>query len=326
MTTTERETPSDSTRRGAQVSVCVLLAGGLRPSPLVLSTGRNVLDLSFTETRSVLDLWLARLGAIGGSGAGGSFPVRVIYGGQAPAPTTPPREHWDELTVEREPSAYRGPAGVLRDVCEGLPGDATILVGESGRFMTSDLSEFVREHARRDSWITVGVNPDGSPGGVFAVRGSALELVNRVGFMDLKEQWLNKAIAAGVRVMAHPLSGRGAPILRTRLDLLHAARIASGGGGFRSSTDAVVRNAGDPPAGGGSVVCEGARVASSAIVHDSVLMPGSEVGERALVVRSVVAPGVRVEPEAELIDVVAGSGGVRSDEWSASPRRMHAGR
>lgn len=307
--------------RGPLIARCVLLAGGLRPAPLVVSTGRNILDLSFTETRSVLDLWLARLAPLGAG-----FEVRVVSGGETPAPTTPPREPWDSLVIEREPSGFRGPAGVVRDVCADLPSDATVLVGESGRFVMCDLVELVREHLRRQAGVTVGVNPDGSPCGVFALRRETLELVNRVGFMDLKEQFLNKALAAGVEILAHPMSGRGVPPVRTRLDLLDAARLAAGMSPAVSNLDPAVRNAGDGAVGGATVVCEGARVASSAIVQDSVLMSGAEVGERAVVVRSVVAPGVRVEPGAELIDVVVGAGGARTDEWSASPRRMHASR
>jgi ADP-glucose pyrophosphorylase len=51
-------------------------------------------------------------------------------------------------------------------------------------------------------------------------------------------------------------------------------------------------------------------------------MPGAEVGERAIVVRSIIAPGVRVENGAELIDVVVGANGARSDLWAASTKRL----
>ncbi|MGP1309839.1 MAG: hypothetical protein ACTS27_06555 [Phycisphaerales bacterium] len=303
-------------RAGQGVHACVLLAGGLRPSPLALATGRNVLDLFVTESRSLLDVWLARLESLG------TFPVRIVYGQGVPCPTTPPKDAWPELTVESEPQGFRGPAGVLRDVCAEYPADATLVVGEAGRFVSSDLTELLREHARKSVDATIAVNPDGSPAGVFVIRRSALDCVNRLGFMDLKEQWLNKVLATGGKVVAHELRGQGAMLVRTREGLLDAARVASGVSSPEDALAPVVHQRGSPGISGFSVVCAGARVAAGAIVHDAVVMPGAEVGEDAVVVRSVVAPGVRIENGSEMIDVVAGAGGVRSDRWAASTKRL----
>jgi hypothetical protein len=310
------------------ISACVLLAGGLRPSPLVLATGRNILDLYATERRSNLDVWLARLEPLG------KMPVRVVHGGETPAPMTPPHDDWPDLTIERDPEGYRGPAGVIRDLCVDYPGESTVLVGEASRFVSCDISELVREHRRKNADATVGMNPDGSPAGVIAIRRSALDCIGPVGFVDLKEQWLNKVISTGGAVLAHPLRGAGAMLLRTRSDLLAAAKVVCGilseppdmepvflhaasGPAHGESGDTIQR-----PQTGFSVICSGARVATSAFIHDAVVMPGAEVGERAIVVRSVIAPGVRVESGAELIDVVAGANGARSDQWAASTKRL----
>ncbi len=306
------------------IAACVLLAGGLRPSPLVMATGRNILDLYTTETRSNLDVWLARLEPLG------AMPVRVVYGGEAPAPTTPTRDSWPGLTIEKDPEGYRGPAGLVRDLCRDYPGESTVLVGEASRFVSCDISELVREHRRKNADATVGMNSDGSPAGIFAIRRSALDLVGPVGFVDLKEQWLTKVISSGGEVRAHALRGAGAMILRNRSDLLDAARVACGVGVGAPSIEPVFLNHGSDDAnapsggdqGGFSVICTGARVASSAFIHDAIVMPGAEVGERAIVVRSVIAPGVRVENGAELIDVVAGATGARSDQWAASTKRL----
>lgn len=300
------------------VAACVLLAGGLRPSALVLATGRNVLDLFATESRSVLDIWLTRLSALG------AFPVRVVYGGENPAPTTPPRENWPGLTFEPEPHGYRGPAGILRDLCADYPGESTVLVGEAARFVSCEIGELLREHRRRNADATLGMNADGSPAGVFAIRRSALDCVGRVGFMDLKEQWLNKVLSSGGSVYAHELRGAGALPLRSRTELLDAARVASGLSRPEHSFAPVSHVRGERSATGATIVCAGARVASSAILHDAVVMPGAEVGEDAVVVRSIVAPGVRVENGSELIDVVAGAQGARSDRWAASTKRLRA--
>src|SRR5690606_15958127 len=191
-------------------AACILLAGGLRPSPLVLATGRNILDLYATESRSVLDVWLARIEPLG------HVPVRVVHGGGMPAPMTPPRAAWPEFSVEREPREFRGPAGVVRDLCEEHPAASTAPVGGAPRFVSCDIAELVREHRRRNADATVAMNADGSPSGVFAMRRSSLDLVGRMGFVDLKEQWLSKVIASGGVVLAHELRGNGAMPLRTR--------------------------------------------------------------------------------------------------------------
>ncbi len=310
------------------IAACVLLAGGLRPSPVVLATERNILDLYTTETRSNLDVWLARIETLG------RMPVRVVHGGETPAPMTPPRDAWPELTIEKDPSGFRGPGGVLRDLCVDYPGESTVLVGEASRLVSCDISELVREHRRKNADATVGMNRDGSPAGVMAVRRAALDCIGPVGFVDLKEQWLTKVIASGGAVVAHPLGGAGAMLLRTRSDLLAAARVACGRVSGAPDIEPVFLHAGGQGGEGGvepgvsrgpsgfSVICAGARVASSALIHDAVVMPGAEVGERAIVVRSIIAPGVRVESGAELIDVVAGAKGARSDQWSASTKRL----
>jgi NDP-sugar pyrophosphorylase family protein len=161
---------------------------------------------------------------------------------------------------------------------------------------------------------------------VFALRRAALDLVNRLGFMDLKEQWLTKMLAAGGKAFAHPLRGRGAMPLRTRRNLLDAARVGAGLDVSERVAEPVSRRRTERGVSGATVLCAGARVAASAVVHDAVVMPGAEVGEDAVVVRTIVAPGVRVENGSELIDVVAGPSGPRSDEWSQSLKRLRANR
>lgn len=305
-------------RTGGAIAACVLLAGGLRPSALVLATGRNVLDLFPTESRSVLDIWLTRLAPLG------AFPIRVVHGGENPSPTTPPRENWPELSFEPEPHGYRGPAGILRDLCADYPGESTVLVGEASRFVSVEIGELLREHRRRKADATIGMNSDGSPAGLIAIRRSALDCVGRVGFMDLKEQWLNKVLSSGGTVYAHELRGAGLLPLRSRSEFLEAARVAAGVSRPEDALAPVSHVRGERSTTGASIVCAGARVAASAILHDAVVMPGAEVGDDAVVVRSVIAPGVRVENGSELIDVVAGARGARSDQWATSTKRLRA--
>jgi len=56
-----------------------------------------------------------------------------------------------------------------------------------------------------------------------------------------------------------------------------------------------------------SVIEPGAQVASSARVHDSVVLNGAKVGENTVLVRSVIGPGARIGRNQAVVDQVVGT-------------------
>lgn len=273
---------------GTAVSRAVLLAGGPTPAPLAAATGLSLLDLHVTADHSVLEHWLDRIERLG-EWLGGGFEVRVIYDGRSPRPSDPVLKRPFIVRIEEESGRFRGPAGIVRDACADLLEDGTVLVIEAGRYLAGTLDGLVVSHGASGAEVTVAANPDGSPAGVYAVRRQTLNLAPKVGFTDLKEQWLQSVLSRGLEVQAHELREPGCLGLRTREQFLAAAAVAG------------------PMVSGGSVVSTGAEVSDSAALVDSVVMPGARVGARAVVARSVLCPGAEVEPDAEVVDAAFGT-------------------
>ncbi len=287
----------------------MLLAGALKSSPLTAACGMSVLDLWLTRERTVLGLWIDALRE-----TGRRWEVRVAHNRQTPAPREL-GEHDGVLVREViDAGSYRGPAGVARDATEDLTEDAEVLVCEAGRWVSCGLSGMLRSHESSDGGVSVGVNRDGSPAGVYLVRRRALAMAPGVGFMDMKEQWLDRVRASGQTARGVVFEGHGSMALRSRSGFVRAAMCAAGWrhedefGGVR-----VFRPNGANAGGLFRVIGAGATLGAGAHVEDSVVMGGATVGPGALVARSVVCPGARVEAGAEVVDAIVGMRGVVRD-------------
>lgn len=285
------------------LAACILLAGGLRPSPLVAAAGYSVLDLWISPSMTVLESWINRVTDLAGL-SNGAFPIRIITDLNVPSPGSLPAD--DRLRIEREPQAFRGPAGVLRDSTQSCDPSRHILVGEAARFVTTDLQRLVDIHRARDADVTVAANRGGDPSGVYLIRIDSLRLVPPLGYTDIKEQWLRQAVDAGLRVHVHPLQASGAMPLRTRRQFMEAVRIANAQSDYPLPPARGVLRSQD--AENARVICPGSIVGPGASVIDSVVMPGAVVGASSVVVRSIVSPGAIIEPGSEIVDqIVSGA-------------------
>ncbi len=276
-----------------KIGKAVLLAGGPKPAPLAEQAGCSVLDLLVTPTSTALECWLSRIWALGDH-LGDDFALTVVHDSRVRRPTDPTNAEFP-VTIRIEPSTYRGPAGVVRDMVADEPPDALILIAEAQRLVAVDLCPMVAEHAARHADITVAANADESPAGLYLVRRSTLDLVGEVGFVDLKEQWLRAAVDRGLGVWCHRLPEPGAMPIRTLEQLLSAARVANGW-----AQDG--REPNETPGGTRAVIAESAVLAPNAAVIDSIVMEGARIGAGAVVARSLVLPGANVDPGAEVVD------------------------
>ncbi len=280
--------PTAKTAERLNLAAFILLAGGLRPSPLMKATGRSVLDLSLTPDRTVLDCWVDRL-----TETAPDVPIRIVHDAILPTPW-PARHAGGRVLIEKEPKSLRGPAGVIGDLCRGYGPRQCVIVAEAARYAGCSLRPLIEEHVRLGADVTVAANADGTPAGIYAIRVGSLDLVPAVGFMDLKEQWLRRAIDAGLDVRVHDVDPPGLLPLRTRRQFLRAAAVAN------ASVDA-------------PIICHGSFVAAGATVERSVIMPGATVGSDAIVVRSVVAPNCHIESGTDIVDTVVHAGSHLSD-------------
>lgn len=241
---------------------------------------------------SVLEHVLGRVAELS-IGSDRPLPVRVVFGEPVPAPAAPRPRVGLEISIVTEPQRWRGPAGLLLDLCTDLPGDALILVLEGARWFGTSLSPLLIQHRRHTPDVTIATTHDSTPAGAYVVRRSALELVPRLGFLDLKEQLFGKLLAGRGRLSVHPLEHAGAAPLRTLPDFLAAACSAGG----------------NPPSW--SLIDPTAEVDPSAVIISSVIMRGARVGPDTLVARSLVLDGGVVKAGAETVDSVVQPGGTR---------------
>jgi glycosyltransferase involved in cell wall biosynthesis len=281
----------DSTVRPGHVDLAasILLAGGLRPSPLAATAGCSVLDLWPAADATVLDLCLDAIAELAGE-LSRVVPVRIVHDAHAPPPW-PRAGSTAQVIIEQEPRPLRGPAGLLRDLCRDYGSHDHVLVAESARLPACSLAPVLAEHARHAADVTVVANPDHSPAGVYLVRCGVLDLVPAAGFVDLKEQWLPRAVEAGFNVRVHVLEAPGAMPLRTRRQFLDAAA-----------------------PNGSRVVCPGGLIGPGASVIDSIVMPGAVVGPMATVLRSLLCPGSEVHAGANVVDAIVRGSECLSDD------------
>lgn len=286
---------------GGGVEAFVLLGGGLTPSPLTAAAQCSVLDLLVGPgDRTVLNRWMEVIDGLGDLAAD-RLSIIVANGEDIPPPRlSAEAARQIEVVVDRE--NYRGAAGVVHDVSQHLSDDSLLLVAEAARCPDFDLAALVKHHRSNAYETTVLVNPDGTPAGVYVVARHLMRYVQREGYMDLKEQWLAKVIAGEHRVGAFRLIDGYSRPLRTREQLLQAARLsaqpASQSRSARFRLEAAARRSGF------QCIAADATVDSTAVVVDSIIMAAANVGAGSIVTRSIVCAGAVVPAEARLVDEV----------------------
>lgn len=288
-----------------KIDLCVMLAGGQRASPLVAESGCSVLDFSISPTHTVLGAWIERLAEAPAASDDG-LEVRVVHDERTPGPVIETDTGPMRVVIRKEQRAFRGPAGIVRDECAALDPGATVLIVEAGRLPACSITPLLADHKRTGAAITVARNPDRSTAGLYLVRAEALELVPGNGFMDLKEQWLQKALGAGFDIRVASLPDPGVLSLRSRERFLEAVQMLNQLPDPSESIDEA------PPApepegvNRRSILSRTATIAPGAVVVDSVIMEHATVAAGAVVVRSLVCPRSVVPPDAVVTDSVLG--------------------
>lgn len=288
---------------GPLVARCVMLAGGLRPSPLMAEAGRSVLGLHLTHHDRVLDAWVRGLQSLAADTR--PLDLLVAWNSHCPRPDLRGDHGRVDVRLVQELDEFRGPGGTARDLCTDCDGEETVLVLEAARSFDGDLAALAAEHRRRDADATIVCERDGTPAGVYLIRARALMLAPARGFMDLKEQLLPRILRQGMDVQVTRLGRARSLPLGTRLQFLDAARAAAASNeAHRGEEDSIYWRRRPAP---WRVVCEGATVDEQAVVLDSIVMPGATVAPGAIVARSILCPGARAEPGENIIDrIVAG--------------------
>jgi hypothetical protein len=148
------------------------------------------------------------------------------------------------------------------------------------------------ELGRQAASTVVVSHADGTPSGLMLVQCRCLRDLPSIGFVDMKEQGLGIiAQRHVVKVLQRPCP-TGLPV-RTHVSYLAALR--------QHHQDLLSQTAPGRPATrledwerAFAIVEDGAEVASSAKIHDSVILSGARVEASAVVINSVVCPNATV--------------------------------
>jgi hypothetical protein len=292
--------------RARSVRSCIVLCGAVRRTPLARSIGRSIVDLPLSDGSTIMGRHLDSLQNFARRWRLDGFRVRILVDSDSFPPRQPEDREGLTCVVERDASPIRGVAGVLADATRDCDPDSFVVVVNGAQVFRQPLDELIGAMLRKESDVSMVGCSDGTPVGLWLVRCGVLKMVRPVGYVDLKEQALPEWLARwGVSVVEH----RRAYAVRTRniTEYLGAVRLHATRGLDSASVDE------DPYREewerSFAVIEPGADVASSATIHDSVVLAGAVVGKDAVVVRSVVCPGAVVGAGMRCVGQVVGPGG-----------------
>ena len=294
-----RETPE---RGLADVRAVILLAGQVGRSPLADGAGRSVLDLPVGGGRRLIDLWAEQLEECAKEHGFERIAVTISVdrGGRMPDLITRDASSRVEFSVTRDPTEYRGTAGVVSDLTRGYEGAARVIVAAAHQLMREPLALVVRDLAQYDEAVSIVPHKGGELAGAFLLRSARLHDVAEVGFVDLKEQAIPGARGHGPLHAVHREPGASLPIrtLEEYIDALRALHATAQGADRRPVSDPFAETW--EPAF--SIVEPGAQVGDGAFLQDSVVLAGAEVGRGAILARSLVCGGAVVPAGACIVD------------------------
>lgn len=278
----------------------VLLAGQVRANTLRKLTGRGSPSLPVGASRTVLDCWREQLITLAETLGIQQLPVRVLI--SHGSGLTPKVERFGPLmmSIEHDPSSFRGTAGLLSDIARSYDDEDRLLVASAGQILFEPLIRLAMDLHSAHADFTLGTDPNGVPSGLMLFRAGTMRSINPVGFCDLNEQALPElAKTHDVRVARFDSSV--AMSVRTLSGYIGALRAYHHRASGRCEVGQPFEEQWRPTFG---IIEPGATVGRSVVVHDSVVLAGARIESGAVLVRSVVCPGAVVGHNQHVVDQV----------------------
>lgn len=284
----------------------VLLAGDVRTNTLRKLTGRASPSLPVGANRTVLDCWREQLITLAETLGIDQLPVRVLISRNSGL--TPRTERFGPvlMSIEYDPSSFRGTAGLLSDIARSYEDDDQLLVTSAGQILFEPLIRIALDLYNTGGDFTLGIDPSGVPSGLMLFNCRCMRDINRIGFCDLNEQALPE-MARNHSVRVARFASPAAMSVRTLQGYLGALRVYHRHASGRCDLDQPFEEQWRPTFG---IIEPSATVGRGVVVHDSVVFAGARIESGAVLVRSVVCPGAVVGRDARIVDqVVSGAGG-----------------
>jgi len=280
-----------------RVSAMLLLAGSER-NELTAAIGRSRLDLPLDKKGTVLTHWQQRCSEWFSQDPPGPCPVRIIVDQSSPAPYSSSSNDSTPFCIERDPHDCRGTGGLLRDLAADYEDDQWILVATGAQVLLEPLGALVNQLREMNGDVRFMAHADGTSVGLMLIRCGCLRSIERIGFVDFKEQCLSRIARSHKVSFLVQKQPTGMPVT-TLLDYIRAIRwhhLRSGGharrlDAFAEDWQCLFRS-----------VEPGAQVDPTAQLHDSVILGGARVERDATVVRSIVCPGAVVSRGQTVVD------------------------
>jgi len=257
-----------------------------------------VLDLPLDSSGSILNHWLNHAIELARICNLSSLPVRILVDRSSPEPVTADAKYYGTFRVERDQSEYRGTGGVLTDLADDYEDDDLIVVANAAQILLDPLAGIVGALEKTGGDVALVGHEDGTPSGVMLVTVKTLRIIQRTGFVDMKEQALPLiASKFDVRVVDRrrptglPVRSLGDYIAALRL---HHRRL----NGKQARIDPLAEDW----KSSFSIIEAGASVDASAQVHDSVILRGAQVHAGVAVVRSLVCPEAVVPKDSRVVE------------------------
>jgi len=282
---------------------CLILDGSARRRSFLSMVGRSGFDLPLDSENTIITAWVAELKAVASKLESDFFPVRIIVDEITPTPQSHGSVNSLAMSSEVDPYAWRGSAGVLRDVTQQYAKDQFVLVIAGVQVPLVPLWDVVERMAQFDADIVLLSDEDGTSTDISLIRCGCLRDISPIGFVDFKEQALTQlSVKNIVRVLSleaqsfMPVRSRESYIAALRAWSAKSRPSAEGGLGLPESYQPIF-----------SITEAGAMISPDAEILDSVILSGAAVDEGACVVQSVVCPGQRIGKGEEIVRTIVGS-------------------
>jgi len=276
-----------------------MLAGGLRPAPLVQHLEIPLLCLPLGPRGTLLGAWLTAIGR-----TPGCTDVHVVVNTDKDVQAIQGLDDIDvpdngaHVAISAEVASWRGTGGLVRDLTRDGSADSVVVALEAHCLPPASLEALFRGLDDDQADAVVGTGPGGEPTGLYAFKHEAISSVPALGYFDLKEQLFPRLHEQGrpARVVA---TGRGVIRVRERSGYLDAVRTSLAATGPRCSSQATV----SPSARieGPCIIEPEVVIEAGAVVNESVVLAGARVCEEAVVSRSVVPAGAVISAGTRLI-------------------------
>ena len=288
----------------------VILVGGPGQSALREIAGHPVSLLPVPGTQHFLYTWLKTLLKVDAVSkvdvlTGRPEDLRVL--------TTATRnwdaKHLGQTGVYADRENHRGTAGALKDFMTSLQYREDLLVIEGNRLPPENPKLlFDHEYDRQDVIGSLGRTSEYGPSGMMLVKNRILDLIPDIGFFDLKEQLIPRALERGERIIVRGIGGEGNRLsdADSYLNCISALRSREGvthGDGSCIDEDTEIH----PTAivSGDTLIDRNVRIQHGAMIENSAVLEGALIGSDCLIVESVVGRNAQIPNGTKVIRGIA---------------------